>query len=345
MPRSVYRGFVPAFNSLIKRNFYLNAGEFKEAESIQKWLEVSYIVKAYRHLSSNALYFKDLLSTDGLERRAAMSIITISRGSYSRGKDVAEKVAQALGYECVSRDVLIEVSEQFNIPEIKLVRAIHDAPSLLDRFGHGKERYVAYIRAALLKHVQKDNVVYHGLAGHFFLMGIPHVLKVRIIADIEDRIKEEVKRENISAETARFILKKDDEERRKWGLKLYGIDTSDPSLYDMVLHIKTLKVEDAVKILVDTVRLPSFETTPGSQQILDDLLLAAQVQASLVQEYPTSRVTCRDGHVFVNVVAPVELAAPLSAEQKTIARIKMQAMKIPGVKAVTANVIPSISAD
>ena len=274
-----------------------------------------------------------------------MSIITISRGSYSRGKDVAEKVAQALGYECISRDVLIGVSEQFNIPEIKLVRAIHDAPSLLDRFGHGKERYVAYIRAALLKQVQKDNVVYHGLAGHFFLMGIPHVLKVRIIADIEDRIKEEMKRENISAETARFILKKDDDERRKWGLKLYGIDTSDPSLYDIVLHIKTLKVQDAVKILVDTVKLPSFKTTPESQGILDDLLVAAQVQANLVHEYPTSKVSCRDGEVFINVVAPVTVVAPLSAEQEAIGRIRAQAMKVPGVKKVNVSVIPSISSD
>jgi cytidylate kinase len=274
-----------------------------------------------------------------------MSIITISRGSYSRGKDVAEKVAQALGYECISRDVLIEASEQFNIPEIKLVRAIHDAPSLLDRFGHGKERYVAYFRAALLKHVQKDNVVYHGLAGHFFLMGIPHVLKVRIIADIEDRIREEMKREKISAEMARFILKKDDDERRKWGLKLYGIDTSDSSLYDMVLHVKTIRVEDAVKILVDTVKLPSFKTTPESQHTLDDSLVAAQVQASLVQEYPTSRVSCRDGQVFVNVVAPVTVVAPLSAEQETIARIENNVKKIPGVKEVTINVIPSISAD
>lgn len=72
-----------------------------------------------------------------------MSIITISRGSYSRGKEVAEKVAAALGYECISREVLLEASEQFNIPEIKLVRAIHDAPSILERFTYGKERYVA----------------------------------------------------------------------------------------------------------------------------------------------------------------------------------------------------------
>ena len=122
-----------------------------------------------------------------------MSIITISRGSYSRGKEVAEKVAAKLGYECISRDILLEASEQFNIPEIKLVRAIHDAPSILERFTYGKERYVAYLKAALMKHVQKDNVVYHGLAGHYLLQDVPHVLKVRIVADLEDRIAEEMK--------------------------------------------------------------------------------------------------------------------------------------------------------
>ncbi|MGB9436525.1 MAG: cytidylate kinase family protein [Desulfobacterales bacterium] len=35
-----------------------------------------------------------------------MGVITISRGSYSKGKEIAEKLAQQLGYECVSRDIL-----------------------------------------------------------------------------------------------------------------------------------------------------------------------------------------------------------------------------------------------
>ena len=52
-----------------------------------------------------------------------MSIVTISRGSYSKGKDVAEKLAQKLQYDCVSREILLEASEEFNIPEISLVRA------------------------------------------------------------------------------------------------------------------------------------------------------------------------------------------------------------------------------
>ena len=92
----------------------------------------------------------------------------------------------------------------------------------------------------------------------------------------------------------------------------------------MVLHVKTIRVEDAVRILVDTVELPSFRTTPESQHILDDSLVAAQIQANLVQEYPTSRVSCRDGEVFINVVAPVTVVAPLSAEQEAIERIRMQ---------------------
>jgi len=141
---------------------------------------------------------------NGLRKEQEMAIITISRGSYFRGKEVAEKLAEKLGYRCISRDILLEASEEFNIPEIKLIRAIQDAPSILNRLTRQKEKYVAYIRAALLKHVQKDNVVYHGLFGHFFLQDIPHVLKVRIVADLEARVADEVKREGISATKARF---------------------------------------------------------------------------------------------------------------------------------------------
>jgi cytidylate kinase len=209
-----------------------------------------------------------------------MPIITISRGSYSRGKEVAEKLAQKLGYKCISRDILLEASEQFNIPEIKLVRAIHDAPSILERFTHGKERYVAYFRSTLLKHVQKDNVVYHGLAGHYFLRGIPHVIKVRIMADIEDRVQEEMRRENISAEDARYILKKDDDERRRWGIQIYGIDTWDPMLYDMVLYVKSLTVDDAVDLISKAAQLPRFQATPESQRLVDEMARAAAEEAA-----------------------------------------------------------------
>ncbi len=268
-----------------------------------------------------------------------MSIVTISRGSYSRGREVAEKVAQALGYECISRDILIEASEQFNIPEIKLIRAIHDAPSVLERFTYGKEKYVAYIRAAFLKHAQKDNMVYHGIAGHFFLQDIPHVLKVRIIAEMENRVKEEMRRENISEQEARFILKKDDDERRKWGIALYGADTWDAKLYDFVFHIDTLSVADAVDMILYALKRPCFETTIESQRLVDNLALAAQVKAALIEEFPVVDVSAKDGRVWIHMKIPLSHSKSITERAKSVAAV------VPGVKEVDVHISPIMFED
>lgn len=253
-----------------------------------------------------------------------MSIITISRGSYTRGKEVAEKLAQTLGYQCLSRDILLEASELYNIPEIKLVRAIHDAPSILERFTYSREPYVAYIRAALLHQVQKDNVVYHGLAGHFLLKGVPHVLKVRIIADLEDRVKEEMKRENISAEEARRILRKDDEERRKWSKHVYGIDTWDPSLYDLVINIKYITVDGAADIIKCALKDPCFQTTPEGQKLVDEMSLAARIEAALIEDIPSIQVEAKEAEVFIY------LKRDLCKDKELISRIKRLASKVAG---------------
>lgn len=209
-----------------------------------------------------------------------MSIITISRGSYSRGKEVAERLARELGYDCLSREIVLEASEEFNIPETTLVRAVHDAPSILERFTRGKERYVAFIRAALLGHARKDNLVYHGFAGHFLLRDVPGVLKVRIIANIEDRVKEQISRDGTTAEQARYTIKKDDEERRKWSLHLYGADPCDSDLYDMVLNVTTMEVQDAVGTIARAVRLPAFQTTPPTLEAIDALLTDTRAATS-----------------------------------------------------------------
>jgi cytidylate kinase len=265
-----------------------------------------------------------------------MSIITISRGSYSRGKEIAERVAQELGYEFIGREVLLEASEQFNVPEIKLVRAIHDAPSILNNITYGKERYVAYIQSAVLKHLQRDNIVYHGLAGHFFLKGVSHVLKVRIIADMEERIREEMRREGISEKDAMRILKSDDEERRKWSQHLYGIDTRVSDLYDLVLHIRKIRVNDAVDIICHTVGLEHLKTTPESQRAMDDLVLAAEVKAALVDTVPDIETSCQNGIVHVSTKAAESKETTLTKKMQDIAK------SVDGVKEIKVHALPAV---
>jgi cytidylate kinase len=263
-----------------------------------------------------------------------MSIITISRGSYSRGKEVAEKVAERLGYECISRDVLLDTLTEFNIPEMKLVRAIHDAPSILDRFTFGKERYIAYFHATLLEYFQKDNVVYHGLAGHFFVKKVAHVLKVRILAEMEDRVRLEMQREGISRTEALYTLENDDEARRKWSLHLYGIDTNDPSLYDLVIRIRKITADDAADIICHAAG--HFQTTDESQQAIDDLLLAARVRANLIEDYPRVKVLAEQGTIHICIEGTA------SREEKAL---RNAAARVPGVKEIDIHCFPFMTPD
>ena len=263
-----------------------------------------------------------------------MPIITISRGSFSKGKEVAEKVADNLGYECISREILLEASEHFNIPEIKLTQALHDAPSILQRFTYGKERYLAYISAAFLERVHKDNVVYHGLAGHFLLHGVSHVLKVRILAEMEERVKYVMENEHSSRDEAITRIERDDKERRKWSLKLFGVDTWNPNLYDMVLHVHKLNVDNIVDIICNTARLEQFQPTPESQRILSDRLLAARVKAKLAHDYPMVQTAATDSTVIVD--ARFNTTEEPELEEK----IRELALEVSGVKEVRMHTLP-----
>jgi len=263
-----------------------------------------------------------------------MGVITISRGSYSKGKEIAEKLAQKLKYDCISREILLRTSKQFNVKEAKLIRALHDAPSFFDRFKHGKEKFTAFITEVFLGHIKKDNVIYHGLAGHYFTNGIPNVLKVRINSTLEERIKEEMKRENISEKEARNLLIKDDEERRKWGISLYGIDNHNCELYDVVLQIDKMTVNDAIEILFDVAKRPCFQTTPEHQMILKDRFLAAKAYSAIVHKFPVANVKCKDAVVYVSV------ESDLSQENNISNQIKVLLENIVEIKEVGVGVIP-----
>lgn len=258
-----------------------------------------------------------------------MPIITISRGSYSKGREVAEKLAQALHYDCISREILLEASEEFNIPEINLVRAMHNSTSVLNRFLHGKNQYINYYQYALLKRLQKDNVVYHGLVGQYFVQSIPHVLKVRILAGMEERVREVMRRDQVVEKEAENILHKDDDERRKWGLKLYGVDVWDSRLYDMVLLIDKLSVDDAVGVIADAVKKPVFQATEASRQLLNDQLMAAKIKALLLGYSLLLEVQANDGAVTLS-----NSGDALLADLNVQTMIKRVIAEVEGVKAI-----------
>jgi cytidylate kinase len=231
-----------------------------------------------------------------------MAVITISRGSFSHGREIAEKTAKMLGYECVSREILVEAAQLFNVSEKKLMRSLNDAPGILERMVHGREQYLEYIKAALLEYARKGNMIYHGHAGHLLLTEIPQVLKVRIIADKDDRINLLQKRKNVTREAAVEIIENEDKNRIHWTRYLYKTDIHDPKLYDIVINIGNLTIEDACEIICLAAQSKTYRMTDASKQAVEDLAIASRLRAAL-QPVCDAEVFVENGDVYVTVAA------------------------------------------
>ncbi len=231
-----------------------------------------------------------------------MAIITISRGSFSHGQEIAEKVAETLGYECVSREILVEAAQVFNVSEKKLIRSLRDAPNILERMVQGKERYLEYIKASLLGYARKGNVVYHGHAGHLLLTEVPNVLKVRLLAEKDDRIVFLQQRRNISRKQALAIIESEDKNRVNWTRYLYKMDLNDPWLYDIVIKIGGLNIQDACEVICHAAKSKNYQTTKDSKQAIDDLAITNRVQAEL-KSICEAQVFVKNGKVQVKVAA------------------------------------------
>lgn len=242
-----------------------------------------------------------------------MPIIAISRGSYSQGQEVAELVAEKLGYPCLAREVVLDASERYHVPEVKLIHAIEDPPTLFERLLHGKEGYIDYVRAALLKRFQADNLVYYGLLGHYFLPDVSHVVRVRVTADFALRTAVVMERDHVSEEEARNILQKSDHARHQWAMHLYGIDPADPSLYDLMVHVGRVSTADTAEIICRFAELSTFRATPASRALVNDLALAAEVLAILREHVPGVEVSASAGEVLVTA-PPARVRAGTSNE-------------------------------
>ena len=138
-----------------------------------------------------------------------------------------------------------------------------------------------------------------------------------------------MKRENCSAEEARYQLKKDDEERRKWSQHLYGKDTLNSSLYDLIFHIDTLTVEDVVDILENVVRSGKFDATPESTAALRDSALLANIHAQIVKISPRATLEMED-----NIVTLGNLEGSLKNDKNFRQRTAQRLMEDFGLKDV-----------
>jgi cytidylate kinase len=232
-----------------------------------------------------------------------MAIVAISRGTFSGGEDLAKRLAERLGYECISREMLLQEAWGYGLPAEELTAATDKAPWLWERLLGERAAYLTFVRAALCEHARKGNLVYHGHLGHLLLPGISHVIGVRLIADMEFRIKSVVQTQNLTRPEAIAYIERRDKERLQWTRLLYDVDWDDPRLYDVVLNLSRMRLATACETVARMTEQEEFKPTAESLKAMQDFTLHSRVLAALARDFRTRaadlRVTADDGIVTI----------------------------------------------
>ena len=223
-----------------------------------------------------------------------MSVLTISRQFGSGAKAIGLGVADALGYEYIDRSRMHrDLRAQGPKFEEWAKHFDEHYPAVTERSDWAFRGFVALIQSIILDYAKKDKVILTGTGAGFLLKGIPHVLRIRVVADMETRIDRVQGDDVVNAQTARWLIEKADSEMAGAMYTIYGRDWEDPAEYDMVADTSR---EDK-EAIVARVKAALVEREPlyteEVRRILVMKALAARIKAMITVD-PTFMVSVFD---------------------------------------------------
>jgi cytidylate kinase len=270
-----------------------------------------------------------------------VAIITISHQLGAGGPEIGMALAQRLGYRYVDQELIQDAVRRYGLVEEKASHLDESKPSLFERFDAETRHYITILQTTLLEFAEADNVILMGRGGQWLLRGIPHVLRVRVIAPFEARVRNWMKRtaaltgETPNQRAAADFIRRDDSEKAGRMRYLYEVDIGDPTLYDLVLNTEKLPGEVAVDMIERAVRHPALATTDAGRRIVADRALASRVQVALAMHPETRRyritVEAQDGVVTLEGTTALERAVEVARDVPGVREVRTRQVEIPPI--------------
>ncbi len=263
-----------------------------------------------------------------------MPVISIFSGIFCREDETIARLAAETGFGKIDDPHLIaEAHRVSGMSAEKLQRAFSGPASVFNNFTHEKERAVAFLKLALAEALEKDGLLLVGFCSHLAPPSISHILRTCLIADRGFRVAVAAEKAGLSEKEAVRAIRTADQERAAWVASMHGVaDPWAPNLYDVVIPMHKVGVEEAVGIIGRNLRKDAVRVTAASRQAVRDFQLAARVETALSREGHHVEVSADNGRVSLRINKKVLLLKRLKKELRAIAE------KIPGVSEVDIRV-------
>jgi CheY-like chemotaxis protein len=156
---------------------------------------------------------------------------------------------------------------------------------------------------------------------------------VCLIAPKKYRTEAAARQQGVSEKDAARLVQKREEDCAFWVDTLFSnSDPWDPALYDIVIPVDKMSLQDAAALIADNAGKDIIQPTADSKQALEDFHLAAETEAALVREGHTVAVSAINGAITLTINKHVLRLNRLREELKAIAE------PIDGVKSVETKI-------
>lgn len=214
-----------------------------------------------------------------------MTVITISREYGSGGDQLAEKVAQALGYHLVDKAFVSAVLCQYGLTEFD--SEYEKQPGFWEGFDTEKaerrETMVRMLNQVVRAVARHGNVVILGRSGYAILAGLADVLHVRLQAPLDDRIELVRNATNVSLLEATALVKENDKMRKAFVESFYRVPWESALAFDIALNTSRVPVNVATDWVIQAAKLPprSLDIRMTTKQLEVDAVMQQTVSEKL----------------------------------------------------------------
>ncbi|NPV04792.1 MAG: cytidylate kinase-like family protein [Syntrophaceae bacterium] len=211
-----------------------------------------------------------------------MAILTISREYRSGGQEIGTAVAERMGYDYVGKERILADLRSRGEHWISLLREVdEDRPTIWERFDWEYQGLMALVDCYIYERAMEDRVVLVGRGANFLLEGLPHVLRVRLTAPVEQRIERVMRKDGVDRKTAARLIEKMDSDRAAFVRANFHRDWYDVTAFDMVFNTAVQSFQEITDVLCGALQEKAGKLTLEAWEQLRGRMLAARIKAHI----------------------------------------------------------------
>jgi cytidylate kinase len=209
-----------------------------------------------------------------------MAILAISYEFGSGAEEIGHAIGKKLGYEYIALGrVLDEAKKTGKKWERFSIEYGEGSPNIWERYDWSFMGFMALVQSIILSHALRDNVVIMTRGANYLLRGIPHALRIRVVAPIEKRIERVMSMEDISRDTAKLLVRQADWEIASVIRQLYGKKWDDPEAYEIKFNTGAKSMDEIHEIVRSLLAAKDNLKSEEAQRQLETRALAARIKA------------------------------------------------------------------